>query len=280
MEFNWVMPNTLPDIWKELAEPGSKLLAGGTDLLVDLKRRRLSVSKLVSLNALPELKTIKEKDGYLEIGALVPLQQIAGDELISKYCPVLAQAADSVGSVQVRNRATIGGNIVRAAPSADTAPALLVSEGLAKLSGPGGERTIPLAEFYTGPGLTVLQPGEVLNTVRIPLPAGTFRSFYYKHGRRKAMEIATVNVAIKIELDGSICQKALIALGAVAPTPIRATEAENALNGLVLTDGVIEEAANLCARASQPISDMRSSQNYRQRLVKVLTKRVLMDLAR
>jgi len=277
--FTFVKATTLKDAVFVLQKygPKARILAGGTDLLVEMKlSRENSPHYVVSLKGLDELNYLrKERDG-LAVGAVTPLRELLASSLVKEQYPALVDAAKNLGSAQVRNLGTVGGNICRAAPSADLVPPLAVYGARAIIYGPGGERSVPLEEFFVGPQETVLKTGEILTGVYVPKPPSTSGSAYVKHGTRKAMEIAIVGVAALLQFDGKKkCQDARIGLGAVAPTVMRAQKAEEALRGQVLEDGPIEKAAEAAALAAQPISDVRSGAEYRREMVRVFTRRAI-----
>ena len=284
--FEYFAPHSLEEAVALLKERGDgvKLLAGGTDLLVQMNEAGLHPSAVVSLHALPELRTIAfdEKQG-LRIGAGVDMATIEVHPVVRERYAALAEGAGIVGSVQTRNMATLGGNICNAAPSADTAPPLVVFDAVAEITGPGGARELPVGKLFAGPGKTVLAPHEIVVAFRLPLPvrqAGAPRragSVYQRHTPRKIMDIAVVGVAVRLTLagKGDTIQEARICLGAVAPTVIRAAEAEQALAGQSPSDELFAKAAALAQAAARPISDVRGSAEFRRYLVGVMTKRCL-----
>jgi carbon-monoxide dehydrogenase medium subunit len=213
----------------------------------------------------------------LRIGALATIRAIEQHAAVRRYYPALAAAAASFAGVQVRNLATVGGNICNASPSGDMIPALLVFGSECKIVGADGERVVALDKLFTGPGQTVLQHGELLTEIRVPVPARNTGSHYIKHSPRGAMDIATVGVASLVSLDGrnGPCAEARIALGAVAPTPIRAYSAEDSLRGQTLTQGLLIDTANLARDGIRPIDDIRGSAEHRKEIVGVLTRRTL-----
>jgi carbon-monoxide dehydrogenase medium subunit len=229
------------------------------------------------------VKGVHEIDGLaisgdeLSIGALTRIRTLETSPSALQKVPLLAQAAAKIGSVQVRNRATIGGNLCNASPSADTAPALLVLDAKAAIYGKTGTRVVELGDFFLGPGATVLGDGELLTHLRISLTRNHQGFAYYKLSTRKAMDLAFVGVAVLLELDedGKI-SKARIALGAVAPTPIRAPLAEKLLEGRVLSLEAARDSAELAAQSCKPISDLRSSAEYRREMVKELCQQGLL----
>jgi carbon-monoxide dehydrogenase medium subunit len=195
--------------------------------------------------------------------------------VVQEKYPGLAQAVRDLGSIQVRNRATVVGNICRASPSADTLPPLIADGASARIYGPGGERVVLLEEFFTGPGRTVLKPDELVTEITIPPPPPRTGRIYIKHGRRKAMELATVGVAISLTLEGDTCREIRIALGAVAPTPIRARRAEALLRDQVIDERLADAAARAARDESRPIGNVRASAEYRREMVEVLTRRAI-----
>lgn len=278
--FDYFAPESLDEAVAILRErgDGGRLLAGGTDLLVQMKEAGLHPSYVVSLRRLRELHglTFDERQG-LRIGAMATMAEIAEHKLVRQRYPVLMEGASIVGSVQTRNMATIGGNVCNAAPSADTAPPLLVLGSQAEIAGPGGRRRVALEHLFTGPGRTALAPDEVLVAIVIPTPAPRTGGYYQRHTPRAEMDIAVVGVAalVTLEPDHGVVREARIAMGAVAPTPLRALEAEASLAGQPPSDEAFERAAEMAAQAARPISDVRGSAAYRRHLVRVMTARCL-----
>ena len=192
---------------------------------------------------------------------------------IQQHHTALAEGASEIGSIQIRNLATIGGNIAHASPAADTVAGLLVADAQVDIAGADGERTVPIDELFTGPGQTVLAPGEIITRFRLPSP--TSGSHYIKHKIREVMDLAFIGVAAALNLDNGTITDARIGLAAVAPTPIRATEAENLLNGNVPTAELLEQAGEAAAATASPISDLRCSAEHRREMVDVLTRRAI-----
>ena len=247
-------------------------LAGGTDLLVEIKEQLRRADCVVNIKRIPGISALRfSPDAGLQIGALVTAREIELSQFILKHYISLAQAARELGSIQVRNRATIIGNVCRASPSADTLPPLIADGAIAKIYGPGGERSVLLEEFFEGPGKTSLKADELVTEIVVPPPPPHTGKVYIKHGRRKAMELATVGVAVSLTLDSDV----RIVLGAVAPTPIRAGRAEALLRGKTLNDELIQKAAQAAEDESRPISNVRASAGYRRDMVGVLTRRAI-----
>jgi CO/xanthine dehydrogenase FAD-binding subunit len=236
---------------------------------------------VLDLSKLDDLCGIRETGGMLEIGAATTLGVIAADPSVKKLVPVLAAAAASVGSPLVRNRATVGGNLVTASPSADTAPALLAAGAVVRLAGAeGGRRERPLTEFFVGYRKTALRPGEIVTHVLVPLAGRPIAGRFEKVGLRNADAISVVCAACEIELDGSTCRAARIGLGAVAAVPVRALAVEAALRGREITADVAAECARLVHENISPIDDVRASAQYRGWVAEAVVSRMITDTAR
>ena len=262
--------------------PGGHFLAGGTDLVIAIKEKGLVPRYVVDLKKIPSLSGIREScDGSLTIGALTTMREIETSQVIRKKYPFLAQSAAEVGSIQIRNRATIGGNMANATPSADVAPALLVLNAKVKISRSGGEKIVLLEEFFIGPGKTIMEPGDILTEIVIPPTPPDFRGEYIKFSPREMMDLAYVGVAVGVVVDGSrkICRDVRIALGAVSPTPIRARKAEPLMLNQGITPSLAERVGEEASNECKPISDVRSSAAYRKEMVRVNTKRALLNAA-
>jgi CO/xanthine dehydrogenase FAD-binding subunit len=256
----------------------TKVLAGGTDLIVQMKNGNARPAVIVDAKKIPELNRLEWcEDGTFHIGAAVPLNKIVTFPPVIERFSILYQACSIIGSMQLRNRGTVGGNICNAAPSADSAPPLLCLGAQAIVARRGGSRIVPLDRFFSGPGKTVLAPHELLVEVEVPAPPTCSSGCYLRHTPRQDMDIAVVGVAsfLVIPQQNDRCREARIALGAVAPTPIRVPQAEAILTRKALTEEAIEEAAERAAEAARPISDARGSAEYRQEITKVLTRRAL-----
>ena len=276
--FDLAVPTSVDDCLKAMAGHGTsvKLVAGGTDLLPQLKNSLLNPALVVDLSGVKELRAIeRDAGGGLRIGAAVTARELELDARVRAEYPAIAESGALVGSIQVRNLATVGGNLCNAAPSADMAPPLMALEAEAVIVGPKGRRRVPLASFFQGVHRTVLGPDELLLELVVPKPAPHSGGNYVRHTPRRELDIAVVGVASQLTLANGVCAKARIALASVAPTPVRAGEAERALEGQPLTPERIEAAATLAVSAASPISDQRGSAEYRRHLVRVLTRRTL-----
>ena len=302
-KFDYLKPKTLEEALSLLNQPGKKaaIIAGGTDVVVLIKQKTMAPDVLISLRGIPGLDQI-QYDGTLRIGALVTHRAIEKSEVIRKQFSALADAADVLGSVQIRNVATIGGNICTAAPSADTATPLMVLGTQVKIKSLKEERTVPIEEFFTGPGETLLKKGEILTELVIPKPLPNTGSAYWKLQRRLALDLPILGVSVFLSLDrGTVscsdmlctaspissilhamekdeltCKEVRIALGVAAPTPIRASKAENLLRGKKISDELLEEVANTASIEAQPRDSIRGEAWYRKDMIRVLVKRMAM----
>jgi carbon-monoxide dehydrogenase medium subunit len=284
-EFEYFAPNTLNEAISLAEQCGanSHFLAGGTDLIVEVKQRITYPSHVINLKRITELSEIRySSKNELYIGPLVTHNDLAEHQMIQKKYLCLAEAASSIGTFQIRERGTIGGNICHGSPAADTVSPLICLDAKLKLQGTGKERAVSIEDFFVGPQETDLKVGEVLSQIEIPsLPPNTGTA-HFKLGMRKALEIAIVGVAALITLDQNkeICVGARISLASVAPTPLRCRAAEAILVGQELEDEIFERAARAAQEAVRPISDLRSSAEYRREMVYALTKRVLGQASR
>lgn len=275
--FELALPESLDDCLRLLAQrgPETKLLAGGTDLLPQMKNSVVMPKRVIDLSGVARVKILECDATGLRIGAAVPARQVEQDPRVRNGYAAVAESAALLGSVQVRNLATVGGNICNAAPSADMAPPLVALEAQAVIAGPKGERRVPLSDFFTGVRKTVVGPDELLVEIFVPAPGPHSGGCYIRHTPRRELDIAVVGVASQVTMANGVCAKARISLAAVAPTPVRATAAEAALEGKPLTPELIERAADLAGQAAKPISDQRGSADFRRHLVRILTRRTL-----
>jgi len=281
-KFDFHEPKTVEEACEILAEKGrdAKALAGGTDLLVGMKRKVLSPGHLVSLARIEELKTLASGNGVITIGSGLTASELANSAEIQKRLSALSTGAGGLGSPLIRNLATLGGNLGWGRPAADLPPPLMVYGAVAVVRRKSGERRVLLEEFFKGPGETVLHPDELITAVEMERPKPPAGAGYIKLGVRKSLEISLVNVAAAITLDGKdgVIATARIALGAVAPIPIRSPSAEKVLVGERPTEELFARAGEEAAKDSKPIDDFRGSAEYRRSMVAVLTKRAL-DMA-
>jgi CO/xanthine dehydrogenase FAD-binding subunit len=283
--FDYVRATTPAEVTRALLEQGdaARLLLGGTDLLVRMRDGLVHPRLVLDVKHLPGMREVRfDEQAGLTVGAAVTLNELAHHPAVRTHYPLLAQAAQSVASYQLRNRATLGGNLANASPAADTAPATLVLEGRMVLHGPGGVREVPASDFFLGPGKTCLQPGEFLTAVRFPPPPAGAAGTYLKLGRTRAGDLALVGVAVLGFPDGTAAAgyRFRIGLGAVAPTPLRAREAEEVLATNPPGEGAFALAADKAMAAAHPIDDVRASKAYRKAMVRNLTARALCQVWR
>ena len=270
--FDYIRPGNMQDAIAALqANDEPYLLAGGTDLLIGMKTNAVRPKCLIDLKGIPDIDCIEYDNGF-KLGALTTVRDVEVSPLIREKIPALSEAAGTLGSIQIRNRATVGGNLCHGSPAADMAAILLAMNCELQIATGNGAKTMGLDQFFTGPNSTVLNRNEVLSQIIIPKEIEQFKGIYLKHGPRKAMDIGIVNIAILLDADVSsgFCNQIMIALGAVAPRPIRAKKAEALLNANRLTSELIQEAAEVASDEATPISDFRASAGYRKDLVKNL----------
>jgi CO/xanthine dehydrogenase FAD-binding subunit len=281
--FDYYEPKTVEEACRLLVEFGddASIFAGGTDLIPKMKNGLTKPKYVVNIKKIPDLDFVKgEGETVLSMGALTLLSELATHPLLLERFPVIATAARSIGSLQVRNLATLGGNLCNAAPSADMVPGLLVMDALVKVTGPSGDREMPLEEFFIEPGRVNLKRGELLAEVHVPFPPANTKQLYLKHSVRRAMDIAIVGVAVSLsfEKETGVCRKARIALGAVAPTPVRAKRAEEIILGKRLGGIPLTMVGDMVSREVAPITDVRGSAGYRSDMVSKLTIRAIQSL--
>jgi len=277
--FDLLQPETLGEALKLLeATPAAVPIAGGTCLLLDLRERKRTPGTLLDLSRIEELHRIEVIDDVLVMGAMVTIAELLDNPRVEAHAGVLHEACRTFAAPLVRNRATIGGNLVHASPAADTAPPLLLLDAEIETQAEGRKRLTPLDRFLVGPCETTLRPGHLLTAVRIPIPERPPRWAYEKIRLRKADAISVVSAAALAAPSEDGPPEVRIALGAVAPTPIRAWDAEETLKGRELTAGAIAVAAKVAAEETCPIADVRGSAAYRRREVEILVRHCLSDL--
>ncbi len=277
--FEYLEPHSLDEALRMLSEQGARarLVAGSTDFLVRWRSGLWRPGVVVCMRHVPGLNYLRwNPDDGLSIGAMATVQDIEQNAHVRRHYPALAAGAAAFAGVQVRNLATVAGNVCNASPAGDTLPALLACNAQCLIISLTGQRWLPLNELFIGPGQTALCPGEILTELRLPAPAPNTGGLYIKHSPRGAMDISAVGVASVVSLDpDGNCASVRIALGAVAPTPIRAYGAEGRLVGQQPTSANLAEAARLSAQAASPITDVRSGADYRRQIARVLAQRTL-----
>lgn len=270
--FEYHEPSTVERACELLRTYGNevKILAGGTDLLVRMREGTFAPQHIVNIKKIPALDLVGESGGGVEIGASVTLFDV--EKTVQRFprYGVLGQAIHTVGSCQIRHRATLAGNVCNASPAADSLPALSALEAVLKVAGPVGERFVPIGSFFAGPGRTVLQAGEMVVSVVLPAVSEDTTGVYIKHGRRSKVDLSTVGLAVV--RSGKTFR---ISLGAVAPTVVRAAEAETYLNERGLSGGTFDKAVQLITQAAAPITDIRASREYRLDILSILSRRAL-----
>jgi len=254
---------------------GARIIAGGTDLLVDIKQGLTEAKNIISLQNIKELKGIEKKNNKIRIGALTTPQELISDSLINQHIPALSDAARSMAAPQIRSMATIGGNISSAVPSADLPSTLIASEATVELQCLDASRQEALSSFFAGPRETICGEEELLTFIHIPLPPANTGMSYKKFTLREANALAVAAVAARITLKGQLMTKVIIVLGAVAPTPVIAVKASEFLTRKEPSESLFREAASMAKEESQPISDIRGSIWFRKELIEVLTRRAL-----
>ncbi len=276
-KFEYLAPASLAEACGLLAkhQGKAKVLAGGTDLVPQMKKRVKTPEYLIGLKNVPKLDYIEfDKTKGLRVGILATLEAILNSPVIKTNYPVLVEAVGRMGTVQVRNLATLGGNLCNASPAADSGPPLLVLEAKMVLTGPKGERTVPLEEFFVCPGECTLEPGEILTEIQVPPPPPQSGAVFIKLSRT-AVDLSQICAAALVITKNGTCQDVRIALGSVAPTPMRARKAEEIVRGKKFDPALAEQAALTASTEARPISDVRCSAEYRTEMVKVLTRNAL-----
>ncbi len=274
--FDYLRPETISELKKDLSNPGARVLAGGTDIVPKMRQGVFSASILVDASRVISLDFIEDQGKEVVIGALTTHQKLTDSALIKNVNPSLTTAAESVGCIQTRCRGTLGGNIANASPAADTIPPLLIYDADLLLQSLEGERIMPLESFLKGPGETALEPGEFVHSVSFSPLLGSWGSVFLKIGKRSGMAISVVNGTAAIVLDDEgMITDARIALGAVAPTVIRCRETEKSLIGKEPLPELFKNASEICREEITPITDIRSTEEYRIHSAAVIARRAL-----
>ena len=282
MRFDYLAASTIEEALYLLTQDKgeARVLAGGTDLFLHVRSKRIKPEYVVDISDIPDLSGLAYDDQRgLRIGALTSIRTLETSSEVQSRFPILAEAAGQLGSVAIRNVATVGGNLCNARPSAETAQALVALSAHAVIVGPRGERSLPLENFFTGVGTTVLERGELLKEIQVPIMPSGSKGKYYKHSMRGTIDIAIVNAAVVVtpeDDDKYCCRDVRIVLGAVAPTPMRAINAERILRGKRLDKILIDEAARAASDEAHPRPwSIRGSVAYKKEMVKLITERLL-----
>jgi CO/xanthine dehydrogenase FAD-binding subunit len=280
----YVAAQTVEEAVRALSQTGATIFAGGTDLMPRWFRNLVpKPTAVVDIKGVEQLRSIKLADGDVSVGACVLMSELETHSIIRAAAPILAEAAARIACPQIRNRATVGGNLCNASPAADAAVPLLLLDAVLDVASSGSKglatREIPIAEFFRGPGSTALRPGEVLTCIRFkPLPTGSFCA-WDKFGTRPAMEIAVASVGVVLHRVEGRVVGARVAYGSVAPIPLRGHQAESALIGRLLSDEVVDLCVTAARKEISPITDVRASEGYRREIVGVLLRRMLENAA-
>lgn len=266
---------SVSELLDALSEDGAVVLAGGTDLWVKLRAGLISPDLLVDITDLKGLRSVSEVDGHVEIGAATPEEDLLASDEIRERLPLLTEVLRHLGAVQIRNRGTLGGNLVNASPAADGAIPLLLYGAELVLTSPSGDRVLPLDRFLVGPGATALKHGEFLRSIRVPIPERPFVSFFHKVGKRRALTISIASVGALFHVEDGTVRAARIAAGSVAPVPLRLRRVEELVLSAPMNDRTIEEAKRLARDSVSPIDDVRASAEYRRTVVADLVAEAL-----
>lgn len=272
---HYVRVTTEADLLESLAPPGTTILAGGTDLLVQIHARTAVPVRLVDISRVGSLRAIASFADRITIGAAAPLTEVLAERGVHERLPLLADVLQRLGSVQIRNRATLGGNLANASPASDSAIPLLLYDAELSLVSPDGERDVPISSFFVGPRRTVLRDGEYIRQVAIPIPDAPLRPFFHKVGRRRALTIAIASVGALLQVEDKTLVAARFAAGSVAPIPLRLRALEDCLVGHRLTPRLIEKAQATARESVAPIGDIRAPAEYRRAVTGDLVARAL-----
>ncbi len=279
-QFDYIAPTTLNEAVAALVKGGrdTRVMAGGTDLIVKIRHRMLFPKCIVNLKRIAGLDAITDdKKNGLTIGATALLADVAAHKGIRRHYPTVAEAAGATANVQVRNMGTVVGNLCNASPSADNAPTLMAMAATVDIAGPTGSRSVLLDKFFQGPGITALKAGEIVTAVRVPPPVAGSGTAYHSLSQRGKLDCSAVGVGTMVVLKKDRCTDARIIVGACAPVPMRTRAAEKMLIGKKMTDTLIRQAAQKASEETSPITDVRASAPYRWKMVSVLTIRALTD---
>lgn len=271
----YVRVTTVDELLERLGESGAVILSGGTDLLVKMRAAHMTPETLLDISKLEELRGVRATDDALKIGAATSEEDLLRSDVVADRLPLLRDVLRVLGSVQIRNRGTLGGNLANASPAADSAVPLLLYDAELELQSAGGVRRTPVESFFTGPGRTALEPGEFVRSVRVPLLGDGWSHFFHKVGKRRALTIAIASVGALLRVQGERIIEARLAAGSVAPVPLRLRSAEGVLRDVPLDESSIARARQAACDAVRPISDVRATADYRRRVVGELVARAL-----
>jgi carbon-monoxide dehydrogenase medium subunit len=275
--FRYFKPRSLDEVWKLKEKlPEARFIAGGTDLLVQIKNGEIRPPALISLRSVPNLSILDINKGA-RIGALTTINELIQHQDLLENFPLIGEAARCLGSIQIRNVATVGGNLCNCSPCADMALPLLALEAKVRLQSVQGARTVPLTEFFTGPGQSCRASEEIMTDILLDPPSKKAKTIFWKKGRVK-MDLAVASLAALLEMDGTRFRRARLAAGSVAPIPLRLTKVEKLLEGAVISRELVSKAQKLAAESVFPITDIRATEEYRRHIVSIFVKRSLENL--
>ncbi|MFC2082901.1 FAD binding domain-containing protein [Candidatus Bipolaricaulota bacterium] len=266
---------TEAELLEVLSQSGATILCGGTDLLIKMRAEMIQPELLIDISRVKSLRGIRVEGSNLEIGAATLESDIIHSPLVTEHVPLLGSVLRQLGSVQIRNRGTLGGNIVNASPAADGVIPLLLYATEIQIVSADGERWVRLEDIFTGPSQTTLEPGEYVRTLRLPVPTAPFEPFYHKVGKRNALTIAIASLGMLVHLEEGVIRQLRVAVGSVAPTPRRLRGLEEHLAGRSLDEHTIHEARELAVASISPISDVRATADYRRNVIGDLLVRAL-----
>ena len=274
-KFDYYQPESLKEAYglMEKHKGNARYIAGGTDIIWRIKQGVIEADALISLRGIESLVGIS-LNGGLTLGSMALFRDIERDSVIARNYPSLTQAVSILANPQVRNVATVGGNLCNGAPSADCAPPLMVLEAVLTLEGPGGKREVPIGDFFTGPGQTCMDKTEVLTEIKVPKMASDSGTVFLKKGR-VAQDIAIVNAAALLVMEGKVCRKCRLAVGAVAAVPLRLSDVEELVEGQEIAPDLLDRVGEMVENAVSPITDVRSTEEYRRAMSGVLVKRAI-----
>ncbi len=272
---HYVKIKTVQDLIDRIEGQNVRILCGGTDLVVKMRAGAIDPQVLLDISDTEDLRGISEEKDAVTIGAATTVSEIIADPVVAEKLPLLQTVLRTLGSTQIRNRATLGGNLVNASPAADSAIPLLLYQALVNISGVRGDRVVEIEDFLIAPGKTALESDEFVRSVSIPIPQVTFKPFFHKVGRRKAMIIAIASLGALVSVKDDKIDEIRLAAGSVAPRPIRLHELEDNFVGKAITADIIEQAKLAAVHAVSPIDDVRASADYRREVIGELVARVL-----
>ena len=279
IDIEFVTPRSLDELLLFLDEHKGEttIVAGGTDLYLLVKREVVRPRYLIDITDIPELHYIKEDAEYVRIGASMTLTEIEKNEIVNRYFPVLVDAVKTMAARQIRNVATLAGNLANASPAADSAPPLIVLGAKVILQSKNNEREVPVEDLFVFVKKTIIESNEIIKEIKIPKPPEAFAASFEKLGKRNALVLAIVSAAASVVREGDVIKDVRIALGSVAPTPLRVKKAEDVLKGKTPTTELVEKASEVVMNEVKPISDVRASAEYRKDMARVLSRRVLLN---